>query len=44
VYLHDRLTHNGHPYFAKMRWNWVNAHGKARVAYWLFGGSWDLRG
>jgi hypothetical protein len=43
VYLHDRLTHNGHPYFAKMRWNWVNANGRARVAYWLFTGVWEYR-
>jgi hypothetical protein len=44
VYLHDRLTHNGHPYFAKMRWNWVSASGNAKVAYWLFTGSWGSRG
>jgi len=36
VYLHDELSHSGQPYFAKMRWNWTNAKGKARVAYWLF--------
>lgn len=37
VYLHDVQTHGGNPYFAKMRWSWVNSKGKARVAYWLFG-------
>lgn len=37
VYLHDVKTHRGQPYFAKMRWNWTNARGVAKVAYWLFG-------
>ena len=44
VYLHDPLVHQGQPYFAKMRWNWTNAHGKAKVAYWLMtGGFWSPR-
>lgn len=44
VYLHDPLTHSGQPYFAKMRWNWTNAHGVAKVAYWLTsGGFWQPR-
>ena len=52
VYLHDTQFHGVHggPYFAKMRWNWKNAKGRARVAYWLFatspGGSipgWQVR-
>jgi hypothetical protein len=37
VFLHDVRTHNGHPYFAKMRWTWRNNNGRTRVAYWLFG-------
>ncbi len=37
VYLHDVQTHGGNPYFAKMRWSWVNSKGKARMAYWLHG-------
>ena len=39
VYLHDVLSHNGQPYFAKMRWNWINAYGKAQVMYWMVGTS-----
>jgi hypothetical protein len=39
VYLHDVQSHNGQPYFAKMRWSWTNSHGKARVLYWKVGTS-----
>jgi hypothetical protein len=37
VFLHDVRVHRGQPYFAKMRWTWVNHNGRTRVAYWLYG-------
>jgi len=36
VYLHYVQSHNGSPYFKKMRWNWTSRNGHARVMYWLF--------
>ena len=50
VYLHGVLTHNGTPYFAKMRWGYTSRNGHAADIYWVFktypGGSapsWNVR-
>ncbi len=44
VYLHAPLTHNGQPYFSKMRWTWHNVHGVPKAMYWLtVGGDWSPR-
>ena len=36
VYLHDVKTHNGRPYFAKMRWHYTSRNGYSRYIYWVF--------
>lgn len=36
VYLHGVLTHNGTPYFAKMRWGYTSRNGHAEDIYWVF--------
>lgn len=36
VYLHDMKSHNGRPYFAKMRWSYTSRNGHPEAIYFVF--------